>query len=427
MKRSRLICGLLLLIALPSLAFAGGQKEAAQEEPKLLRIKSVSWITQKAFVGEAAEAFMKNNPGVKIEFESFADEEVEKLMILWSSGKSDTDIAVVQDPSNTPGFVIKNLIYSYDELGLWQQFPKEKLLKSFLDIATIKDKVYYLPIMGEIYWFNINKMLLQKAGLVDDKGNVAAPKSWEEILAMARKAKVITEDPPMSVNFASRNPYFIMHCFYGQLKGLKGTMFEPDGTTMLVDTPESRTILTNWKRGIEEGLITTATMADLNAGRKLYTAGKLAMLYESGSRWQEVAPVLGSNNVGPLPFPGGLQNGANLFIAGFAIPRAAAAPKTALKFLKDTYLSDLYQSKMLNIWGKMPTLKSAYDFASSPGWAEMKTAAEKSNAFPQYRDWPVYADGAGDLMVQYLNDRKDLDTALKEIKALLDRVDKTIY
>jgi ABC-type glycerol-3-phosphate transport system substrate-binding protein len=218
-----------------------------------------------------------------------------------------------------------------------------------------------------------------------------------------------------------------MHCFYAQLKGLKGTMFDTDGTTLLVDTPESRTNLTSWKKGIEEGLITTATMTDLNAGRKLYTAGKLAMLYESGSRWQEVAPVLGLNNVGPMPFPGGLENGAEMFIAGFAIPRAAAAPKTALKFLKDTYLSDLYQSKMLNIYGKMPTLKSAYEFASSPGWAEMKAAAEKSTAFPQYREWPIFADGAGDLMAQYLNGKKDLDTALKEIEALLDRIDKTIY
>jgi maltose-binding protein MalE len=57
----------------------------------------------------------------------------------------------------------------------------------------------------------------------------------------------------------------------------------------------------------------------------------------------------------------------------------------------------------------------------------MKTAAEKSNAFPQYREFNVFADGAGDYMVQYLNGRMDLDTALGEIKKLLDKIDKKIY
>jgi ABC-type glycerol-3-phosphate transport system substrate-binding protein len=430
MQKNVVIFGALLLL-IPFTLFAGGAKGEVQatqaEEPKFLRIRSVAWLTQKAFIGEAADAFMKRYPDVKIEFESFADADVQKLMIQWSAGKSDTDIAVVQDPSGTTGFVIKDLIYSFDELGLWDEFDREKLLKSFLDIATVNDKVFYLPIMGEIYWFNVNKIILREAGLVDKDGNVPAPKNWDEIYAMARKAKAVTVDPPMSINFMPRVPYFIMHCFYGQLKGLKGTMFESDGTTLLVDTPESRTNLTNWKKGIDEGLVTTATMTDLNAGRTQYKAGKLAMLYESGSRWQETAPVLGADNVGPMPFPGGLQNGANLFIAGFAIPRAAPAPKTALKFLRETYLTDLYQSKMLNIWGKMPTLRSAYDFASSPGWAQMKTAAEKSNAFPQYREFNVFADGAGDFMVQYLTGKMDLDTALGEIKKLLDKIDKGIY
>jgi ABC-type glycerol-3-phosphate transport system substrate-binding protein len=432
MKKVIVILGILLLV-LPVTLFAGAAQEepqgemAEEVEPKFLRIRSVAWLTRKAFISEAAEAFMKRYPDTKIEFESFADADVQKLMIQWSAGKSDTDIAVVQDPSGTTGFIIKDLIYSFDELGLWDEFDKEKLLKSFLDIATVNDKVYYLPIMGEIYWFNLNKIFLREAGLVDDDGNVPAPKNWDEIYDMARKLKAVTVDPPMSINFMPRVPYFIMHCFYGQLKGLKGTMFESDGTTLLVDTPESRTNLTNWKKGIDEGLVTNATMTDLNAGRKLYTAGKLAMLYESGSRWQEVAPVLGSDNVGPMPFPGGLENGANLFIAGFAIPRAAPAPKTALKFLRETYLADLYQSKMLNIFGKMPTLRSAYDFASSPGWVQMKAAAEKSNAFPQYREFNVFADGAGDLMVQYLTGKMDLDTALAEIKKVLDKIDKKIY
>ena len=428
----KFIAILSILFLLVSFAvFSGGQSEqkktAEKEEPKALRIKSVAWLTQKAFIGEAADDFMKQYPDVKITFESFADEEVQKLMILWASGKSDTDIAVVQDPSGTTGFVIKDLIYNYDDLGLWKDFSKDKLLKSFLDIATIKDKVYYLPIMGEVYTFNINKITLKEAGVIGADGKVPELKDWDDLIVVARKTKAITKDPPMSINFASRVPYFIMHCFYGQLKGLKGTMFESDGTTLLTDTPEARTNLKYWKMALDEGLATNATMTDLNAGRKLYSAGKIPILYESGSRWQEVAPVLGSDNVGPMPFPGSLKNGANLFIAGFAIPKASPAPKTALKFLRETYLTDKYQSKMLNIWGKMPTLKSAYDFAVSPGWGLMKQIAESSTAFPQYREFNIFADAAGDLMVQYLNGKIDMDTALSKIKEQLNKIDKNIY
>ncbi|HUV08613.1 MAG TPA: extracellular solute-binding protein, partial [Spirochaetia bacterium] len=193
----KFIAILSILFLLVSFAvFSGGQSEqkktAEKEEPKALRIKSVAWLTQKAFIGEAADDFMKQYPDVKITFESFADEEVQKLMILWASGKSDTDIAVVQDPSGTTGFVIKDLIYNYDDLGLWKDFSKDKLLKSFLDIATIKDKVYYLPIMGEVYTFNINKITLKEAGVIGADGKVPELKDWDDLIVVARKTKAIT-------------------------------------------------------------------------------------------------------------------------------------------------------------------------------------------------------------------------------------------
>ena len=137
--------------------------------------------------------------------------------------------------------------------------------------------------------------------------------------------------------------------------------------------------------------------------------------------------MLGSDNVGPMPFPNSLKNGANLFIAGFAIPKATPAPKTALKFLSETYLTEKYQSKMLNVYGKMPTLKGAYDFAVSPGWAQMKQIAENSTAFPQYREFNIFADAAGDLLVQYLNDKISMDEALAKMKEQLDKIDKKIY
>ncbi|HUV13360.1 MAG TPA: hypothetical protein VMY18_06930, partial [Acidobacteriota bacterium] len=60
------------LFALVALSFvqAGGQQAGAGEgetvqEPNLLRIRSVDWITQKAFIGEAADKFMSEHPGMK--------------------------------------------------------------------------------------------------------------------------------------------------------------------------------------------------------------------------------------------------------------------------------------------------------------------------------------------------------------------------
>jgi ABC-type glycerol-3-phosphate transport system substrate-binding protein len=87
---------LVALFALVALSFvqAGGKKEGAAEgkaveEPNLLRIRSVDWLTQKAFIAEAADKFMSEHPGKKVTFESFEGRDVNKYIIQWAGGKSD--------------------------------------------------------------------------------------------------------------------------------------------------------------------------------------------------------------------------------------------------------------------------------------------------------------------------------------------------
>ncbi len=422
--------GLLLLLAF-SMIFsvaAGGRKEGTTEdagsaEPNVLRIRSVGWLTKKAFIDEAAEQFMAAHPGVKIEFESFEGADVNKYIIQWSSGKSDVDLLVVENPESTTAFIMKDMLFSFDELGLWDRFPKENLVKSILDVGIINDKTYYLPIMGEIYWFNINKKLLQDAGVADADGNIPVPATWNDMIEMAGKATG-GDQAGMSIRLDTGS---IRNSFYSALKGLRGSVFEADGITLAVDTPESREILQAWKKGIDEGWITTATMTDRNAGRVAYKAGKLPMLYESGSRWPEAAPLIGSNNTAPLPYPGGLENGSMLFIAGFAIPKQSKAPKLAMQFIEEIYLTDLIQSKMLNTYGKMPSLKSAYAYATSPEWDQMLTAAQNSSTFPQYREGNIFYSGMADDIQAYLLGKTDLDSCLKSMQQRLDKIDKRIY
>jgi ABC-type glycerol-3-phosphate transport system substrate-binding protein len=215
--------------------------------------------------------------------------------------------------------------------------------------------------------------------------------------------------------------------FYSAVKGLRGSFFKEDGVTFVVDTPECREILQAWRKGVENGWITTMTMTDRNAGRVAYKAGKLALLYESGSRWPEAAPSIGSDNTGPLPYPGGLEGGSLLFVAGFAIPKESEAPQTALQFIEEIYMTDLFQSKMLNVYGKMPSLKSSYAFASSPEWEQMLTATRKSVQAPPYREHTKFTDVLGDSIQAYLLGKQDLDTALNQIQQSLDSIDKRIY
>ncbi|MBA7526704.1 hypothetical protein ES705_18873 [subsurface metagenome] len=366
---------------------------------------------------------MNEHPEIKVEFESFEGKDVNKYIIQWSGGKSNMDLLVVENPEDTTAFIMKDMLCSFDELGLWDSFAKDKLVASILDVGTIRGKVHYLPIMGEIYWINTNNKLLQDAGVADKDGNIPHPKTWEELLNMAAKATVVNQ-AGMSIRLDTGS---MENSFYSALKGLRGNFFEADGTTLVVDTPESREILQAWKKGVDNGWITTLTMTDRNAGRVAYKAGKLALLYESGSRWPEAAPFIGSNNTGPLPYPGGLEGGSMLFIAGFAIPKQSEAPKTALQFIEDIYLTDLFQSKMLNTYGKMPSLKSAYSFATSPEWEQMLTATKHSVPAPQYRQHREFTNALADNIQAYLLGKQDLDSCLKAVKEKLDSIDKKIY
>ena len=427
----RIIPGLIVLLL--SLVFlstvsAGAQQEAAAsgtevKEPQLLRIRSVDWLTQKAFIGEAADKFMSEHPGMKVTFESFSGVDVNKYIIQWSSGKSDMDLLVVENPEDTTPFIMKDMLTSFDELGLWESFPKDKLVESILNVGKVRDEIFYLPIMGEIYWINTNKKMLQEAGVADKDGNIPHPKTWDELVSIAGKATVGNQ-AGMSIRLDAGSTE---NSFYSALKGLRGSFFKEDGVTFVVDTPESREILQAWRKGVENGWITTMTMTDRNAGRVAYKAGKLALLYESGSRWPEAAPSIGSDNTGPLPYPGGLEGGSLLFVAGFAIPKESEAPQTALQFIEEIYMTDLFQSKMLNVYGKMPSLKSSYAFASSPEWEQMLTAARKSVPAPPYREHTKFTDALGDSIQAYLLGKQDLDTALNQIQQSLDSIDKRIY
>jgi len=422
-----------LIVVLLSLVFlgtltAGAQQEAAvsgpeAEEPQLLRIRCVDWLTKKAYIAEAADKFMSEHPGMKVTFESFDGRQVNKYIIQWSGGKSDMDLLVVENPEDTAAFIMKDMLYSFDELGFWESFPQDKLVESILDVGTIREKVFYLPIMGEIYWINTNKKMLQDAGVADEDGNIPHPKTWDELVNMAGKA-TIGKQAGMSIRLDLGSTE---NSFYSAVKGLRGSFFKEDGVTFVVDTPETREILTAWRKGVENGWITTATMTDRDAGRNAYKAGKLALLYESGSRWPEAAPFIGSANTGPLPYPNGLEGGSMLFVAGFAVPKESEAPNTAIQFIEEIYMTDLFQSKMLNVYGKMPSLKSAYAFASSPEWEQMLTAARKSVPAPQYREHTVFTAALADNIQAYLLGKQDLDACLKAVQEKLDSIDRRIY
>jgi ABC-type glycerol-3-phosphate transport system substrate-binding protein len=418
----------LLALVFVGTVTAEGQQEAAAkgaeaEEPKLLSIRSVDWLTKKAFIDEAADKFMSEHPGMKVTFESFSGVDVNKYIIQWSSGESDMDLLVVENPEDTTPFIMKDMLVSFDELGLWDKFPKDKLVEAILDVGTIRGEVFYLPIMGEIYWINTNLKLLREAGVAKEDGTVPHPQDWDELLQMAAKATV-GDRAAMSIRLDKGS---MENSFYSAVKGLRGSFFEEDGVTLVVDTPETREVLRAWRKGVDNGWITTMTMTDRNAGRVAYKAGKLALLYESGSRWPEAAPFLGSNNTGPLPYPGGLENGSLLFVAGFAVPKESEAPQTAVQFIEEIYLTDLFQSKMLNVYGKMPSLKSAYAYASSPEWDQMLTATRKSEPAPQYREHRKFTDALGDSIQAYLLGKQNIDVTLSQIQQSLNLIDKRIY
>ena len=309
-----------------------------------------------------------------------------------------------------PAYGSEDMLYKAEEIvspETWKDIEP-----SFIDSAKIDGVAYGLPSVASTRALFYNKTLFTQAGVT------APPKTWDELLAAAKKISALGGGVsgygmPLGDEEAQAETSIWA---YGA-----GASWEKDGK-MTIDTPEATEALTFMKKMIDEG----ATQADPGATNRtplldVFIQGKIGMI-------EGLPPIVGQINekapdldwaIAPSPTKDGkpVTLGVADYFVGF--DKDEDKQESIAKFLDFFYQQDNYV-KFNDNEGFIPATKSGAEAAAAK--PELKTFLE---SLPDAKFYPAtnpawgQTSGAFKTLVGQIQS-KPVDQVLKEIQAKAD-------
>jgi ABC-type glycerol-3-phosphate transport system substrate-binding protein len=184
------ISGLVLFIVFltaATVAFAGGQKEAAPGAPapqeKEVLVYNSNWSDAQYRVAdsEVVSMFQVQNPNVKIIHSVISDEDFKQAIRAYLQAEPGPDVLTWYAGNRARFFISKGLIMDitdvYQQEGWYEKFPK-----AFVSLSTMNNKQYFVP--TNWYWWAVyyRKSVFQKLGL-------KPPKTWNEFMTVCDTIK----------------------------------------------------------------------------------------------------------------------------------------------------------------------------------------------------------------------------------------------
>lgn len=226
--------GLAILLTLVLLASVGSFAVAEEE----VTISWTSWAlaeeTLLPVYGGSADAFMEDNPGIKIDYSqtnpyaSYLDQ----LLMAASAGNAPyvahikaewlpqfMELGVVKD---LKPYISDEVIADYNE--------------SAISAAMVDDQMVLMPWFGNTYAVYYNKALLEQAGIT------ALPQTWDELIAAAYKVSELGDDIyglaiPNSNGVEAGEGYNIFPILWAN----GGDFLDAEGKVNLTDEPAIKT------------------------------------------------------------------------------------------------------------------------------------------------------------------------------------------
>lgn len=390
-----------------------------------IRILTPTWITEKFQLNNAAEQFMKENPGVKVIVENTTNYDSSYYPLINTSFQDKYDIILGGSRENIVLYAASGTLTNFDTGFFDDDFKRDDFFPSFLELGNINGHQYMIPLMGEVMSLVIRKDLFKEAGLVDNSGAPIPPKDWEQLYSYAQKLTTVNSQGKkvygLNIDFGNN---ILLPSFYGSLQSKRGNIF--DNTTGFIDvsSDDVKYLLDIWSRLVKEGLTPTYTFEDVDAGRNNFKGGTVAMLLSCHSRWAEAANVLGKENVGIMFLPNAEKNGSLTYVHGITIPSSSPNRELAIKFIKGELLSRNFQAQPMNKYGKIPSLVRNYDASLSPEWNSVLTLVRNSSTFPIYKDWAKIDHVLQLEMQKCITGKQTTDEAVNNIKKGLEGVEK---
>lgn len=359
-----------------------GTKEAGGGQT--LRVTVQAWMMGKYDFERIAKEFEEENPGVKVVYNQVDNVDVTSSMLEWSQGKTNCDLALGGDRSETVPYAANDYVVEFTDENFFNgDFTKDKFIESFLESGNADGVQYMIPLLGEVLGCVVNIPMMQEAGYVAEDQTVTAPADWNE---MYEYAKNLTKDGQTGLAIDWGNNMAVK-AYDACVMGANGNLYESDGNTLNFTAGPVKNMLQVWQDLVKDGYTTTDVFADADANRTNFKAGRVAMHIAPASRWIEAGELLGAENVGVMPIPGTDTHGSVSYIHGAVIPKASENQELAIKLIKDKLLQEQFQADSMNSYGKMSPMKAHYEKLDNPYWPTVLDFTEKATTPPLYKDY----------------------------------------
>lgn len=308
---------------------AASSEEAAPAEDGPVTLTWAMWGSpaEVATHQAVADAFMADNPDIKIEITSdpWADY-FTKMQTLWASGDAEQipDVLFLTPvlPYAAQG-VLENLDPYIEEAG----YNLEDYWPSLLDLSMYEGSVYGFPRDVGLEVLYYNKDIFDEVGIeypTDDW-------TWDDLRAAAEALTVREGDQVTRYGLAMEGGKYQL--WVGQNGGqITDDLYNPSACAL--DTPEAIEAVEFFAGLMNDGLaMRDANLSQAGGDAAVFAAGQAAMIIQNASRVSQFNQAGLNYDVAPVPIPAGGQRAARAGGAAWTMSAGSDDKEAAWTFL----------------------------------------------------------------------------------------------
>lgn len=189
MRVSRMIfLSAIVLMVLPGMLFAGGQKDTAPGAPEKVTFFHYFSGTLSGGMDDLVDTFNEENPEYRLTHTPVDHEAFKTSILVMLSGGNPPDLFSYWAGARVQFVVDADRLEPIDDV--YEEYGVSKLFSEAVNsAATYNGHKYFLPLTQHYVAFFYNKKVFAGAGIT------AVPKTWDEFLVACEKIKAIGVDP----------------------------------------------------------------------------------------------------------------------------------------------------------------------------------------------------------------------------------------
>lgn len=336
---------------------------AERDEPEQVEITLVhGWggtLNTHKTMQAVYDEFSEENPDIRLICIPYSDSSiaVQRANDMLAVGKMPDIVS-----TNGLSYYMNHAVKRDKAMDLMPYLERDKAFKNMIHPSVFESwetgngHLYTVPDALEVagYWYN--REYMKAAGIVDEAGEIAEPKTWEEFLDMARKLKAWTEKVDEDISVCSLEQLQMLEfLFPARLagEGAQGLALLSKATVAF-DRETLAPVMRDL--GVLEGL--SKPVENIESARQDFNDGK-SVLYFNGI-WESNALTEenGQEDIGysAYPFDGTRQLAYISASSGYVVAKQKNEKKSeaCIRFLK-YMLSEEVQRKLAVSTGQMPS------------------------------------------------------------------------